>query len=276
MKETTVRTGHVVGSLVAPDSPTTCNKLVLIAHGMAGHRDYCYQQLLGQQLASNLGVWTFRFDFRNCGESDPVPDPMVAGRTIYQTDFEDITEVVNYFRSKGLELLTLIGHSRGFAAVIYWSIQTKCRLPCLINCSGRFEVENYAALSIKQNGYKVLADGGHHMTAKRYGKYVRQWVPLAEITANSVFYSKNWRQLYEKTQILTIFGTHDHIIPTVEALKWAATFQGRHTLEMIANADHNFFGPPLTPAEKKHSYAPDVVDIITKYLKQFLAPQERL
>lgn len=275
MKEITVRTGRVVGDLTMPDNPTT-DKLVLILHGMAGHRDYCYQRLLGRQLPDTTGLWTFRFDFRNCGDSDPVPDPQNSGRTVYHTDFEDISEVVNYFQSKNLKLFTMIGHSRGFAASIYWTIKTGYKLPCLVNCSGRCEVENYAKLPIEQHGFRILHDGGHHITEKRYGKYVEQWIPLAEIISNSAHSSDEWRRLNEKTQILTIFGSDDHMISTDESLKWAAMFQGRHTLEILAGADHNFFGPPKKSGEKKHTYAPEVIDIIAGYLDRFLQPQSKL
>lgn len=269
MKESEIRTGRVVGTLAAPDLPTS-DRLVLILHGLAGHRDYCYQRLLGQKLADSLGVYTFRFDFRSCGDSDPVPNPQSSGRTVYHTDFEDISEVVNHFESKGLVLFTIVGHSRGFAAAIYWTIRNGYRLPCLVNCSGRCEVEKYAELTLKGRGYDILIHGGHYITARRYGNYSKQWIPLAELISNSTFNSRNWSLLSENTRILSIFGAEDRTVPPVEGLIWAAKFQGRHTLEIVGGADHNFYGPPKNSEEKKHTYAPVVVDIITRYLEPFL------
>ena len=49
-------------------APTT-NKAAIILHGQGGHRSYCYQKMLAHKLASDLGIYSLRIDFRGCGNS---------------------------------------------------------------------------------------------------------------------------------------------------------------------------------------------------------------
>lgn len=253
-------------------------------HGVGGHRDYCYQKALGQALPQSLGLCTFRFDFRNCGESNPVPDPKGTGRTIDGTDYEDIREVVQYFESRGFELFTIVGHSRAALAMFYYLLKTNRKLPCVVNISGRFKTYQYLTDTLTIEGSSVLKRGGYSLVARRYGKYLPQWIPLAELVDFGSYDSNDFADLYPGTKVLTIFGSCDVTVPVRDALYWAEIFERRHTLEIVKGADHNFYGPVLEtknkmdepPRRSKHSYAPEVIRIVTKYLQQFVTDKPHL
>jgi len=99
--------GHLSGILRV--SPVHPKRVILICHGVLGHKNYLFQP----QLAKELDFFgsTYRFDFRGNGDSS---GDMKYAR--YDEDVEDLTSVTAYLRDKGYSVEGLIGHSRGLAA----------------------------------------------------------------------------------------------------------------------------------------------------------------
>ncbi|KAG1117205.1 hypothetical protein G6F42_013497 [Rhizopus arrhizus] len=79
-------------------------RVVLIVHGILGHKDYLFQRVLAQ----TLPITSFRFDFRGNGESGGSP-----GYCNILEDTDDIHTVAKYFEDLGYEVYAVIGHSRG-------------------------------------------------------------------------------------------------------------------------------------------------------------------
>lgn len=104
------------------------NKIALILHGQGGHRDYCYQKYLAHKLASELGQYSLRIDFRGCGWSGDNADDTI-GRVLSQ-DIEDIQAAAEFVIDKtknplgiSFSLSSVISHSRGAVAMFLWAVE---------------------------------------------------------------------------------------------------------------------------------------------------------
>lgn len=263
--EEVIKIKGVEGTLATPSGPVAVPRIVFILHGVGGHRDYCYQKELGQALPAETGISTFRIDFRNCGNSDFIPNPK-EGRRIAGTDKEDVEALYEHFcENLGYQLVAIVGHSRGASVMFAWALNhPEIHVPYLINCSGRFDAWMYKEKVLVTHP-TLEEDNGYSLLAKRYGKYTEEWIPLKEVNDFSDQISPRYGKIREGTEVFTIFGSQDHIVPVADSAKWANLFDGRHTLQLIMGGDHNFYGG-RDADNRKISYNPLVVRAIVKYL----------
>ncbi|CAI4330804.1 CFF_collapsed_G0008250.mRNA.1.CDS.1 [Saccharomyces cerevisiae] len=73
---------------------------------------------------------------------------------------------------------------------------------------------------------------------------------------------------------MSCYGMCDHIVPISAASNYARLFEGRHSLKLIENADHNYYGIEGDPnslglpiRRGRVNYSPLVVDLIMEYLQ---------
>lgn len=256
----------VVGILADPPTlpPVGSRRIVFILHGFGGHKDYIYQKHVGQALPQRTDISTFRFDFRGCGDSADVPNMNVEGRTITGHDQEDLDSLYEYFK-KDYELLGMIGHSRGSNAMFWWTLHhPDIFVPYLVNCSGRFVMDAFLK-NISKRYPTYHQDAGYLYKAKRHGKLVDLWSPRAEQEEFAGIDNKPMANINAKTQVLTVFGTLDHIVPVADGAIWANMFKERGTLKLVQNADHNFKG---VENGKKVDYNDEVTDIICQWFSE--------
>ncbi|PVH16490.1 uncharacterized protein CXQ87_004783 [Candidozyma duobushaemuli] len=275
--------GGVTGTLAIPHaadidgderykyaSPT--KRVALLLHGQGGHRDYCYQKVVAHRLAAELGLYSFRIDFRGCGDSDDYDDPTL-GRTL-ESDTTDIHNSVIYLvdgakNTLGIdfEIAALIGHSRGSVAMFLWAMeqdrifsidpQRAIIVPNLINMSARFESKTvYDRYPSEDNSWEYLLQ-----TGLRYGKWEKYKIPKNEIDELSKPDLTKLRDLSLKWSVLSVYGMEDDIIPRVDSAHYANHLNRgfySHELQLIPGADHNFYG--VEPLEDE-----DDADIINPY-----------
>lgn len=239
-------------------APST-GKIALILHGQGGHRNYCYQKMVAHKLAAELGMYSLRIDFRGSGSLAENADTD-AGRLLLQ-DLEDIDAAVDFIRDGekhhvGVDflLLSIIAHSRGGVAMFLWACKQQELLkstktaasavvvPNLINCSLRFRSH-----TILDRYNFVGPDEIDVITLKalRHGKYVDTIIPKDEIMSLATADLTPIEKLSPEWSVLSIYGTRDDIIPKEDCAYFAnALNRGRYThhLELIDDADHNFFG----------------------------------
>lgn len=286
--------------LLAP--PTT--KMALLLHGQGGHKDYCYQRMLAHKLASDLGMYSLRIDFRGCGDSAEVADAKV-GRVL-ELDIEDIEAAVEFVTDSSknplhqkFSLTSIIGHSRGSLAMFLWAVKQERLLkdpktaseavvvPNLVNCSLRFRSETVL------DRYPVLQDDFEFVeqTAYRYGKYRQLRVTRSELSSLLVADTPLVMELSPQWSVLSIYGTEDTIVPKEDGALYAnALNRGplTHRLELIDGADHNFYGVeeisnesdaedfnpydlPLSRSKKvNYNY------VATALITKFLSPEQEL
>ncbi|SAL95557.1 hypothetical protein [Absidia glauca] len=124
-------------------------RLVLIAHGALGHKNYLYQRLLAEKLPFS----SFRFDYRGNGES--------TGEAKYANfgeDTEDLFEVAHYFENKGYEIWAVVGHSRGSASCFKYATTCDKPLAHVINVSGRYDMNDGTILANLPHNSKKLEE----------------------------------------------------------------------------------------------------------------------
>lgn len=302
-------TGYTESTILIPVSNTTrhltaiiCQPVnlqsppqewALIAHGYAGHKDYCYQKILAHSLATRLNLVSIRFDFSSCGDS-VVPSQQSNKKSnayirTVESDMADLSAVVDYIqRHQGQwKLSMVVGHSRGSLAVLSWlaslkplsqSLSTALRV---VNCAGRYNT--HLVLPSYQNRFpNFIHEEGCTITARREnGQYGPLWTShaeienLASVNMESVLaeiIKKEKDSLNFKARVLSIYGRADVIVPLEDAYLFHAALNtsdtdNRHELILLDNADHNYFGTPSHAGEKKANYNGLVVDSIINWIK---------
>eukprot|EP00884_Botryococcus_braunii_P010915 jgi/Botrbrau1/19825/Bobra.0124s0066.1 len=90
------------------------NEVVILCHGLADHRDsFVYPELANVLAAS--GISTLRFDFCGNGMSDGI-----FKYANFREEVEDVRAAVEFLKRKGLEVVALVGHSKGAATVLLY------------------------------------------------------------------------------------------------------------------------------------------------------------
>lgn len=265
-------------------APST-NKAAIILHGQGGHRNYCYQKNLAHRLASDLGIYSLRIDFRGCGNSADNADPKLA--RILEQDVEDIQASAEFLLDSrknplGINFLlsSVIAHSRGSVAMFLWSLEQDAILkssdpsraivvPNLINCSSRYQLHTVF------DRYPSFGDGfdGVEQTVLRHGKLQNIFVSKAEINSLGTKDLSNLRELTPEFSVLSIYGLEDKVIPINDASNFANVLNRgpySHRLELIPLADHNFYGSePIETENDAEEFNPDNLPLNRNKLVNF-------
>lgn len=277
----------IQGTLVIPNQPTAKQlnenpnlikrqqRVVVIAHGQNGHRNYVYQKVLAHTLAVEHGLYTFRFDFRNCGQSQNVDT--IHGMTTY-VERDDLTLVFDYLINK-LKLIPagLVGHSRGAQACMMWTLLQQARpdggvyIPTVVNCSGRYRTE--LILDWYKKNSPDMFDGDNRyvlMPARRYNGQLTPYISQHETLTIAGYDLTQIKYLRKDTHVVTIHGDEDDIIPCEDAYLYDEALKGRHELHILKGANHNYVVTEnhksiIGGGEKKvkKSLVPEVVKIIS-------------
>lgn len=220
------------------------HKLVLLVHGHQAHKNSNYQPLLAEKL-NEIGYYVLRIDFRGLGDSESNFNEKV-GRSIYQ-DIEDLETVYQWCTSYAcinvigheLTLDTIVAHSRGVLSMFEFG--KLHYIPNLINCCGRFDV-NGLLLNTKNKNPNWEYNDGFSCKTLRFGKFQDIWIPRSETLSVVDIDVSSFSSIDERSWIVSIYGSQDNIVPLTASASYANLFNGRHTLEIIINADHNFYG----------------------------------
>lgn len=262
-------------------APST-NKAAIILHGQGGHRNYCYQKMLAHKLASDLGIYSLRIDFRGCGSSADNADEKVA--RILDQDLEDIQASVEFMidanknpLGKSFMVSTMIGHSRGGVAMFLWALEQNKILksadpsgaivvPNLINCSSRFRSETV------RERYAEDFEGAH-LRSLRHGEMQKVFISRQEVDSLAAPDMSALRDLSTEFSVLSVYGLEDHIIPTNDGSFYANVLNRgpySHHLELIPLADHNFYGTqPIESEGDAEDFNPGNLPLNGKNLVNF-------
>ncbi|KAF8269387.1 ectomycorrhiza-regulated esterase [Lactarius quietus] len=212
--------------------------IALILHGTLGHKDYLFQKAL----AARLPLDSFRFDFRGSRES--------GGTSTHgglANDVEDVRVVVAYLTQKyGYKIDLLVGHSRGSIVAMRWlctSDESKY-VGGFVNVSARYKMDRVLVQSTTLP-FKLNEHGYFDWKITVAGKPV-----VARITAEDLreFASWDtslvWKYFPSATDVLTVHGMADEIVPPYDATVYARALEtrspGTHNLHFVEYADHNF------------------------------------
>lgn len=241
------------------------HKLALFLHGKGGHKNYCYQAICAQELASRLGFYSFRFDFRGCGDSQD-NENIQEGRKVSQ-DIKDIELVYDVFKNGfhvseiGIDLVpyVMLGHSRGGVSMFQWAVEQQKKqdkgeesqfIPNLINCASRYRSSLLLNFG-KSDGKDVF------LNQYRYGKYQDLRIAPEEVMDLGSQDLAGIKNIDEDIQVLSLYGVNDHIVPIEDSTYFANLLGSRHQLTFVPHADHNFYGTTVITSENKESYNPN-------------------
>lgn len=229
------------------------HRLALLVHGHQAHKNSNYQPILASRL-SDLGFYALRIDFRGLGDSENCRDEKV-GRTIDQDtqDIETVCELIcnerlsNELFGMPVELDAIVAHSRGVMAMLQFCKKHPERyIPNLINCSGRYDGKGLIQKRLKYSP-NWKKDGGFYCDLPRHGGISKVWIPHSETLSAVECRSDEFGSINEMTSIMSCYGTCEEVIPLSAVASYANMFEGRHHLEMIRGATHNFYGLPGDP-----------------------------
>lgn len=252
----------------------------IIVHGIGGHKNYTYHSKLARKLAHEQGVYSIRFDFRNCGSSSKTGK---KGRTL-QNDLEDCHVVYKWlsnggFKGRKVIIDALIGHSRGVVDVFNYQLQhMDIYIPNLVACAGRF-IGKGLPESIKKVHPNFEQEGGHWIKGFQDGSYTNVWVPLEETNSLGELYMNSVKKICKETDTLLIYGLKEEIIPLEDATHYSNCLGDRNTLVLLPDATHSFYGDfdipvqewnqskiPINKSKGRHDYNYEVCRIITDWL----------
>ncbi|RGB23731.1 tyrosine phosphatase family-domain-containing protein [Rhizophagus diaphanus] len=223
---------NIVGILEKKSSNGTLGeKLVIICHGSAGHKNYLFQE----KLAKELSFDNFRFDFRGNGESDGI-----LKFSNFQEDVEDIDTVVKYLEKEfGYKLYAAIGHSKGSVAILKYACYVNRNISHVINISARYNMaaglsllENSAFDSLKEQGY-------FYQNNKIRGEIIRMKITKKDLN-DFIDYDMSFvHKMPDTTSVLTCHGIMDEIVSVKDATIFANLIPN-HTLKLLPGVNHNY------------------------------------
>ncbi|VEU23835.1 DEKNAAC104826 [Brettanomyces naardenensis] len=262
-------------------APAT-HRCAIILHGNRSHKNFCFAVPLAAALSDKFGMYSLRFDFRNCGDSSLNGR---NGRTV-EEDIEDVEAVYQFLTSGGyhgtkLIVDVIVGHSRGVVDMFEWALHHNDKdhyVPVMIAAAGRFIGQGLIDRVVKAHP-DFEKDGGHCEAAILCGKYSEVFVPASETFNLGGRVMDDVSKINPATDTLCIYGTRDGIIPLPDAAMYANALSPRNKLVLINGVDHRYYGVvKLTKEEaavSKYRYNErtgvldhnqDVVDTILNFL----------
>ncbi|CAO3674778.1 unnamed protein product [Umbelopsis vinacea] len=207
-------------------------RLILIAHGVMGHKNYLFQKLMAQKLPYE----NFRFDFRGNGDSEGT-----TGFGNIDDDVQDIRTVASYFEGKGYQIYAIIGHSRGSVASLRYASTCRVPVPHVVNVAGRYRMHLIRGRQSEKQKQEMKEKGYYTWSIRRRGKTEDIRVTDADVKQFASFDTSQVYKLSKATSVLTCHGVADNIVPVHDAAMYSNIIP-THTLKLFPDADHNFKG----------------------------------
>ncbi|KAL1917581.1 uncharacterized protein VTP21DRAFT_3974 [Calcarisporiella thermophila] len=225
-------------------------KLIIICHGVFGHKNYLFQRLL----AENLPIDNFRFDFRGNGESD--------GMTRYSNiddDVEDLKDIVKYFRQRGYFIYALVGHSRGSIACMKYTCLFERSIPIMVNIAGRYHMAAIWSYinSISNFKEELKTRGYYNQVYFSRGQWISRQVSRENIEQYAKWDNSYLLDFPQTTSVLTCHGMKDKRVSVTDAHSYANIIPN-HKIYLFDGAGHNFTG-----------YSKQLVDVIISYFTDY-------
>jgi hypothetical protein len=211
--------------------------VVILLHGLLGHRHYHFFPRLAQQLAPCVSLYSY--DSRGCGGSG---GNFEFGA--YPEDVEDLRDVVAHFRSQGRTVAAVIGHSRGAGVVLLYggkylanvdeAKEIHGTIPIVCSLSARYDMKAIPDKYFKQ--YIGMASFDWVVKKTDGDKAVITVTGLELDTLGNLDMSVV-RKI--AVPVLTCHGDADTTIPVADAYA-IDKYISQHTLCILPGENHNF------------------------------------
>lgn len=267
------------------DSPglyPATHRLGILMHGIGSSKEYSLLRRLSQGLSDKLGMWSVRFDFRNCGFSSLNGK---EGRTV-EEDVQDVEAVYQFLQTgqyKGIKFVVdvLAGHSRGVVDMFEWGLaHPEHYVPQMVAISGRYIGQGLIDKT-RSNFPDFEKEGGHWEPAMIKGERKTVWVPANETFDLGGVNMGKVARLNPNTETFVIYGTKEATVSLPSAGMFANSLSPRCTSQLIEGGDHCYYGTEKIAAEQAQAqgllystrrgvadYNQQAADAILEYLSQ--------
>ncbi|KAI9227021.1 MAG: Alpha/Beta hydrolase protein [Piptocephalis tieghemiana] len=209
--------------------------IALILHGALGHKDYLYQK----PLARSLPIPSIRFDFGGNGDSGER-----YLRPTLTEDIIDLESVATWCRNTGFKVDGVIGHSKGAAIAIHWSIETRPKdLKWIVDLSGRYYLGPEVSAITHPTILQSIKHKGYHDTDHvARGRKVTYRLTQEDVDT----FNDNPRSMDDLLDrfpydLLLIHGSEDRVVSVKDSQRYHEVLP-ESTLKIFDGADHNFTG----------------------------------
>ncbi|KIO19080.1 hypothetical protein M407DRAFT_246290 [Tulasnella calospora MUT 4182] len=168
------------------------------------------------------------------------------GEKGFVNDLQDIDAVVAHLKTQyGYRVDLLIGHSRGSIVGMRWlsTAPEGQGVSGYVNVSARYRMKLHTYYDRWREGFEKK--GVFHWKVRVAGKQVvREVTPEHIRDFEEVDTSSVWTKFPANTDVLTVHGLDDQVVPPFDGMIYARAFSNRttatHTLHYVEGADHNF------------------------------------
>ena len=215
--------------------------VIVVCHGYMSWRNQMLLAHLAGGLQKRLDLHTLRFDFTGNGHSTGT-----FRQANYDGEYHDLQTVISFVQDKmKCRVACVVGHSKGAGAVLRTAAEqdtydSSRRIPCFVNMSGRFYVQQEYDVEKRYGAEKarVLQQTGRIVLDQKGARECIMTIDdLEERSKLDSLFVKN----IESATVLTIHGSKDGVVGVSNAHEFAKTIT-KHELLIIEGADHNYNG----------------------------------
>lgn len=232
----------LAGKLTRPSVDSNC--VVLLLHGLLSNMDHNFAPVLGDRISRELGVNTFRFDFRSSpSELEPDFRYRFCG---FPEDMDDTECAISFLSERGLKVVGIVGHSRGGSLVLMYggqhAAETTEPAPSLVALAPRFRMNGMLDKFTADQLQAADASGSFNWTIKGSG-----FTGDILVTRDDVSYVRALdmealvRATPPTTPLLLVHGAADKTIPADDS-KLVAEVRPASELHIISGTNHTFQG----------------------------------
>eukprot|EP00850_Spirogloea_muscicola_P011571 SM000072S21205 [mRNA] locus=s72:314713:316876:+ [translate_table: standard] len=207
--------------------------LCILCHGFCSSKNSkTLSAIEGAMLDSGLS--TCKFDFSGNGESEGA-----FSYANYMKEVEDLKCVISYWRQRGRNIYSILGHSKGGNIVLLYTSKYGDVLK-VINICGRFHMENGIKERLGQEGLeRIQADGYYDVKESDSGVVSYRVTQESLHERRSLDMAKVAQAIPSNCRVLIVHGEEDDTVPSIDAQEFASGI-ANNSLKLIAGADHNF------------------------------------
>eukprot|EP00996_Jenningsia_fusiforme_P002478 NODE_3305_length_1001_cov_29.659664_g3039_i0.p1 GENE.NODE_3305_length_1001_cov_29.659664_g3039_i0~~NODE_3305_length_1001_cov_29.659664_g3039_i0.p1 ORF type:complete len:271 (-),score=47.94 NODE_3305_length_1001_cov_29.659664_g3039_i0:140-952(-) len=225
---------NLYGTLQNPSTGpcvTEIRKIIVLCHGFAVNRDFGFFR----RVAEATGLPTFRFDFAGCGKSEGT-FPGFGG---YKSEPEQLRAVVTFWKSHGVEVTAIVGHSKGGNVSLLYATQYD-DVKSVVSICARFDMSRGLRERLGEDRWAALQSNGTIPYTDPFSGVSFQ-ITRDMIEDRMSVNVRGVAQLFF-TKVHVIHGDRDRVIPVEDAgkLHECLPLSCRGSLTLLPGVGHAF------------------------------------
>ncbi|XP_062101318.1 putative uncharacterized protein YDL057W [Humulus lupulus] len=211
---------------------TGSKELVILCHGFQSSKERIPMVNLAAALEKK-GISAFRFDFAGNGESE---GSFQYGN--YRREADDLRDVAQHFNEKNLDIIAIIGHSKGGNVVLLYAAKHN-DIHTVVNISGRFDLKRGIEGRLGKDFLQRIKQDGFIDVKNKRGKFEYRVTEESLMDRLTTDTRGACESINHNCRVLTIHGSMDKIVPVEDGFEFNK-FISNHKLRIIEGADHEY------------------------------------